>query len=100
MPGAMEQPIATNPQHFRPLMVGEGKAMKPLEQIAMDLCRIRDALRPIAEGEKDAREICVRQIERLKTAANVVIEHEKLYREALELLEEWVKRIRRGDMGD
>ena len=96
--------------------------MKGLYELAMDLCRIRDRLEPIATGEirkghasggdiplepgmrklmlKDAKEICASQRTQLNSAINQIVEHEKLYRSALEQLEDWVKRIRRGDMGD
>ena len=96
--------------------------MKSLFDLAMDLCRIRDRLEPIGKGEirkgrassgdiplepgmrklllKDARQICGLQTPQLNSAINQILEHEKLYRQALEQLEEWVKRIRRGDMGD
>jgi hypothetical protein len=37
---------------------------------------------------------------RTKFQSSPLAEHEKLYRSALEQLEDWVKRIRRGDMGD
>ncbi len=96
--------------------------MKGLYDIAMDLCRMREHLAPITKGEirkghatgkdlalepgmrktmlKDAREICGRQQLRLNTAADLILEHDKLGRAAMEQLEDWVKRIRRGDMGD
>lgn len=96
--------------------------MKGLYDIAMDLCRVRDCLDPIVKGKirkghasgadlklepglrktmlKDAREICERQHLRLNTAANLILEHDRLCRAAMVQLEDWVKRIRRGDMGD
>lgn len=95
--------------------------MKSLYDIVMDLCRVRDRIEPIATGEirkghcsgndfslepgmrktmlRDAREICKLQTEKLNASANLILEHEKLYREALESLERWVMVLRRGDMG-